>query len=161
MLGYITKIVKRFKVAPTASAASLAVYTPRSYGAPNQLPTTDTSAPRNTDATKTPQAQVGCLLYYARGVDCTILPVVTNISSRQSAPTQAVADAMTRLLHYCARYPDNCLIYHTCPMKFNILFDASYLSRPQSRSVAGSVNYNCWWFRLLLWNGIQFYDCCS
>ena len=141
MPGYITKILKRFNVSPTASAASPAVYTPPTYGAPNQAPTSDTSAPLDANAVKILQAQVGSLLYYARGVDCTILPAVTHISSRQAEPTQAVADAMTRLLHYCARYPDNCLVYHACPMTLTIQSDASYLSRPHARSVAGSVFY--------------------
>jgi hypothetical protein len=78
-------------------------------------------------AIKTLQEQV----YYARGVDCTILPAVTNISSRQPHPTQAVA----------ARYPDNQLVYLACPMQLEIQSDASYLTRPHSRSVAGGVFY--------------------
>jgi Reverse transcriptase (RNA-dependent DNA polymerase) len=141
MPGYIAKVLKRFNIPATASAASPAVYTPPSYGAPLQEPTVDKTQLLNAAAIKTLQEQVGCLLYYARGVDCTILPAVTNISSRQAHPTQAVAAAMTRLLHYCARYPDNQLVYHACPMQLEIQSDASYLTRPHARSVAGGVFY--------------------
>ena len=48
---------------------------------------------------------------------------------------------MTRLLQYCARYPDNKLVFHACPMTLEIHSDASYLSRPHARSVAGAVFY--------------------
>ena len=73
----------------------------------------DKTQPLDAAAIKTLQEQVGCLHYYARGVDCTNLPAVTNISSRQAHPTQTVAAAMTRLPHYCARYSDNQFVYHT------------------------------------------------
>ena len=48
---------------------------------------------------------------------------------------------MTRFLHYCALYPDNDLIFHACDMRLVIQSDASYLSRPNARSVAGGVYY--------------------
>ena len=141
MPGYIDKVLTRFNIPRNSTAASPAVYIPPAYGAPLQTPTTDTTAPLDAAAIKTLQEQVGCLLYYARGIDSTILPAVTHISSLQSAPTQAVASAMHRLLRYCARYPDNCLVYHACPMTLQIQSDASYLSRPHARSVAGCLFY--------------------
>lgn len=112
MPGYIDKVLTRFNITPNSTAASPAVYIPPAYGAPLHEPPTDTTAPLDTAAIKTLQEQVGCLLYYARGIDSSILPAVTHISSLQSAPTQAVAAAMDRLLRNCARYPDNCLVYH-------------------------------------------------
>ena len=141
MPGYIAKVLQRFKTSGSSTAASPAVYISPSYGAPLQAPTTDTSSPLDAAAIKTLQEQVGCLLYYARGIDATILPAVTHISSRQSDPTQAVAAAMDRLLRYCARYPDNELVYHACSMTLEIQSDASYLSRPHARSVAGCLFY--------------------
>jgi hypothetical protein len=41
MPGYIAKVLKRFNIPANASAASPAVYTPPSYGAPLQEPTVD------------------------------------------------------------------------------------------------------------------------
>lgn len=141
MPGYINKILKRFNISPSARASTPAVYTPPSYGNPSQKPACDTTAPLDPDDIKTLQEQVGSLLYYARSVDPTILPAVTTISSLQSKPTKAVAAAMTRLLHYCAAYPDNSIVFHACDMRLVIQSDASYLSRPNARSVAGGVFY--------------------
>ena len=141
MPGYIAKVLRRFNVSSSPTAASPAVYTPPHYGQPLQTPTTDTTALLDPPAVKLLQEQVGCLLYYARSVDSTILPAVTHISSRQASPTLAVAAAMTRLLRYCARYPDNQLVFHAGSMQLSIHSDASYLSRPHSRSVAGAVFY--------------------
>ena len=141
MPGYINKILKRFNISPSARASTPAVYTPPSYGNPTQKPSHDTTAPLDPDNIKTLQEQVGSLLYYARSVDPTILPAVTTISSLQSKPTKAVAAAMTRLLHYCAAYPDNSIVFHACDMRLVIQSDASYLSRPNARSVAGGVFY--------------------
>ena len=87
------------------------------------------------------QEQVGCLLYYAREVDATILPAVNHIASLQSQPTIMVAAATERLLQYCARFPNNALVFTTCDMRLLIQSDASYLSRPKARSVAGGIFY--------------------
>ena len=53
--------------------------------------------------------------------------------------------AAHRLLAYCARYPNNFIRYHACDMILYIQSDASYLSRPGARSVAGGIFYmgNC------------------
>lgn len=141
MPGYIAKVLQRFAPTLTASAASPAVCQQPHYGKATQAPTIDTTAPLSPAAIKTLQEQVGCLLYYARGVDNTILPAVTHIASLQSTPTVAVAAAMTRLLQYCARYPNNALVFRACDMRLIIQSDASYLSRPKARSVAGGVFY--------------------
>ena len=141
MPGYISKVLQRFNISPTNRASTPAVYMPPSYGNPSQKPPSDATAPLSPTAVKTLQEQVGCLLYYARSVDSTILPAVTTISSLQSRPTVAVAAAMTRLLRYCAQYPNNNLVFHDCDMRLVIESDASYLSRPNARSVAGGVFY--------------------
>ena len=81
------------------------------------------------------------LQYYASGIDCTILPAVTHISSRQASATVAGADAMTRFIRCCARYPNNHLLLHVCSMQLEIESDASYFSRPQSSLVADALFY--------------------
>lgn len=139
MPGYIAKVLALLHISPDSHAASPAVYLPPDYGAPAQTSTTDDAAALSSAEAKLLQEQVGRLLYYARSVDYTILPAVTHISSRQASPTVAVAAAMKRLLHYSARYPDNQLVFHACTMRLEIQSDVSYLSRPQSRSVAGGI----------------------
>lgn len=141
MPGYISKVLERFAPHLCTGAASPAIYIPPAYGAPTQQVTSDSSSLLSPSAIKTLQEQVGCLLYYARGVDATILPAVNHIASLQSQPTLMVAAAMDRLLQYCARFPNNALVFTACDMRLFIQSDASYLSRPKARSVAGGIFY--------------------
>ena len=141
MPGYISKVLERFAPHLCLGAASPAVYIPPSYGAPTQTVTSDTSSVLPQSAIKRHQEQVGCLLHYARGADATILPAVNHIASLQSQPTVMVAAAMDRLLQYCARFPDNALVFTAYDMRLFIQSDASYLSRPKARSVAGGIFY--------------------
>ena len=141
MPGYIAKVLQRFAVPISLGASSPATYNPPSYGSRDHKVTIDQTPPLSPTDIKTLQEQVGCLLYYARGVDPTILPAVNHIASLQSIPTASVKAAMDRLLQYCARFPDNALVFTACDMTLFIQSDASYLSRPQARSVAGGVFY--------------------
>ena len=141
MLTYIAKVLERFLLTTTHGAASPAVYTPPSYGARSQMTTDDDSPPLTPAEAKRIQELVGSLLFYARGVDVTILPTVNLLASLQSTPTQHVADIADRLLQYCSRYPNNELVYHACDMTLFIQVDASYLSRSKARSVAGGICY--------------------
>ena len=75
------------------------------------------------------------------GIPGTTTPTVNLIASLQSSPTKQVAAIADRLLQFCARYPNNELVYHTCEMTLFIQADASYLSRPNARSIAGGICY--------------------
>lgn len=141
MPGYISKALQRFAPSGQTGANSPAIYVPPHYGVGQQTPSTDTSTPLSSTDITTLQEIVGSLLYYARGVDVTILPAVTHLASLQSQPTQNVLLAAHRLLAYCSRYPNNALRYHACDMILHVQSDASYLSRPQARSVAGALFY--------------------
>ena len=141
MPGYIEKVLTRFVPDLSHGAETPALYVPPIYGAKVQSPHTDTS-PLLSPAEKTRiQAIVGSLLFYARGVDPTILPAVNMVASLQANPTQYVAAAALRLLQYCARYPNNSITYHACDMVLHVQSDASYLSRNNARSVAGAIFY--------------------
>jgi Reverse transcriptase (RNA-dependent DNA polymerase) len=141
MPGYIAKVLQRFAPLLKVGANSPAVYVPPKYGDGQQTPFIDTSTRLSPSETTTLQEIVGSLLYYARGVDVTILPAVTHLSSLQAQPTQNVLQAAQRVLAYCSRYPNNALRYYACNMVLHIQSDASYLSRPNARSVAGAIFY--------------------
>ena len=117
------------------TAASPAIYIPPSYSSTTQTLNSDNASLLPPSAIKTLQEQVSCLLYYARGVDATILPAVNHIASIQSQPT-----VMDRLLQYCARFPNNALVFTACGMRLFLQSD-SCLSRPKARSVAGGIFY--------------------
>ena len=101
----------------------------------------DDSPPLPASEVKTIQEIVGCLLYYARAVDSTMLPAVNAIGSSQAHPTRRVMDDVFRLLGYAASYPKNELVFTASGMILHIQSDASHLSRPGSRGVAGGVHH--------------------
>ena len=141
MPSYVAKVLERFAPLLQHGAQSPSIYTPPLYGARTQAPNEDMSEALTPAETKRIQEIVGSLLFYGRGVDPTILPTVNLLASLQSLPTRHVTDIADRLLRYCARYPNNELVYHACDVTLFIQADASYLSRPKARSVAGGICY--------------------
>jgi hypothetical protein len=83
----------------------------------------------------------GCLLFYARAVDSNILPAVCEIASDMARPTQAALAKADRIMAYLSGQPPYRRVYHACDMQLKIESDASFLSRSQSRSVAGGIMY--------------------
>ena len=141
MPGYITKVLQRFVPDTTTGAASPAVYTPPVYGNPDLRPALDNSPPLSPPLILQLQEIIGSLLYYARGIDISMLTAVNHLASLQANPTHATMQAAHRLLAYCARYPNNALRFRACDMILHIQSDASHLSRPGARSVAGGIFY--------------------
>ena len=70
-----------------------------------------------------------------------MLPAVTAVASAQANPTQLVLAHVQRLLAYVATYPNNVNVYNKSDMILRVQLDASYLSRSNSRSVAGGLAY--------------------
>jgi hypothetical protein len=142
MPGYIEKVLRRFAPQLSYGSASPSIYTPPSYGSTTpQQSVTEDGDPLDSKQRLRIQEIIGCLLYYARGVDCTILPAVTALASEQANATSKTLTAIDRVLSYCARYPNNILVLHACEMILYIQSDASYLSRSKARSVAGGIFY--------------------
>jgi hypothetical protein len=108
---------------------------PINYGAKVQFAApVDTSTPL-TNAEKLKLQQVsGCLLYYARAVDPTMLMALSTLASAQAKGTAATADAMHQLLDYCATHPDTEVRFHSSDMVLQVSSDASYLSEPAARN---------------------------
>ena len=77
---------------------------------------------------------VGSLLYYARALDGTMLPISNATSSRQTKPTQQTKDKCKRLLDYAAIYPNTFIRYHATDMVLHVDSDAAYLVLPKARS---------------------------
>ena len=142
MPNYVPKMLEQFFPGQTLKGKlSPAVYTAPTYGAKQQYATTDDTATLSPEDTKRVQEIVGSALYYARAIDCTMLPATTHASSRQAKPTQAVLKSTEDILQYAAAYPYNQLVLYACDMILYIQSDASYLSRPGGKSVAGGIFY--------------------
>ncbi len=135
-------VLKKFPNPARRGAATPAIYTPPAYGKSSQEPTPEDHRTRLLPpGAKRIQEIVGSVLYYARAIDNTLLQAVNALSSQQTHPTQNTNVAAERLLSYCTRYPNNVLVLSACDMVLHVQVDASYLSRPGSRSVAGGILY--------------------
>jgi hypothetical protein len=143
MPEYIPKLLQRFSPGRTIRGpASPATPAPHTNGAAAPAePIDHDSPPLTPDQKLRLQEIVGSFLYYARAVDCTMLTAVNHIASEQSRGTQHVIAIAERLLSYAASYPAHALVYRACEMILHIQTDASFLSRSNSRSVAGGILY--------------------
>ena len=90
---------------------------------------------------KTLQEIVGVLLYYARAIDCTMLPALGSLSAAQTRATEATAKACTKLLNYAATHPNATIRFAKSGMILRVHSDASYLSETEARSRAGGFFY--------------------
>ena len=142
MPNYIPRMLEHFFPGTSlAGAPSPAVYTPPTYGAKVQQTFEDTSDVLSAKDKTRLQAIIGSLLFYARAIDCTLLPAVTAIASTIANPTTQAMAAAERTCNYAATYPNNKLVYKACDMVLYIHSDASYFSRPGGRSVIGGLFY--------------------
>jgi hypothetical protein len=112
-------------------------WTPPTYGAKIQYVESEAPQPLlSTKDTNIIQQIVGTFLYYARAVDCTMLPALNDLGSQQSKPTATTAKLIAQFLDYAATHPDAIIRYSRSDMILHIHSDASYLSAPNSRSRA-------------------------
>lgn len=145
MKGYIAAVLKRFKhvVNPTQNAYSPEIFTPINYGSKeSQLtkPIDESPVLSATDINLLQQI-TGCMLYYVRGVDATMLLGVDHISREQSKGTQETMSKATRLLEYAATFPDATIVYYPSDMVLIGNVDGSYNSEPEARSRAALFTY--------------------
>jgi len=131
MPGYIQRTLERFNHPfPTRPQHSPHSWVAPSYGSQSQLtPDPDDSLPASGDQIKRLQQILGCLLFYARMIDMTLLVAINT--------TESTMDATTQLLHYCATHPDAIVRYTASDMILQIVSDASYLSASGARSRLG------------------------
>ena len=87
----------------------------------------DTSSPLFPPNKTKVQQIIGCLLYYARAIDNTILLALNTNAQLQSNLTQHTAKLCHQSLAYCVRYPNVGLRYHK----------TSYLVAPYAKNRIG------------------------
>lgn len=141
MDGYVAKVLARFCPGSTATASTPGIYVPPQYGAHTQTAVIDGTAPLDEPALTRLRGIVGCLLYYARVIDYTMLTALNGIASEQAMATEHVAKAAEHLLAYAHKHPDHAIEFKACDMRLHVQSDASYLSRTHARSVSGGLFY--------------------
>lgn len=70
-----------------------------------------------------------------------MLPAVNHLASMLNNPTQKALQLSSRIIAYAAAHPNHKVILHGCDMVLYLQSDASYLTRPNARSVAGGLAY--------------------
>ena len=141
MPGYVEKALQRFGILHSKGVDSPSEFVAPHYGTHEQYTEIDESPTIAADRAKRIQQIVGVFLFYARAVDPTMLVSVSKLGSQQARPTEAVAAAAERLLHYAAKYPNASIVFHASDMRLLCHSDASYLSESHSRSRAGGILY--------------------
>ncbi len=105
MPRYLAKAMIRFKhETPNKIQDSPHRHIKIQYGAKQQYVNNEDmmlSPPLNKEETNYVQAVAGTLLYCARAVDSTILPVLSFLATKQAKPAQKTIKKVKQLLDYC------------------------------------------------------------
>ena len=101
----------------------------------------DASPPLEKEAAKYVQAVTGTLLYYARAIDSTILPALSELATEQANPTEKTLAKIKQLLDYCATQEDAVLAYNASKMILTVHSDAGYCNVKNAQSRAGGYFY--------------------
>lgn len=137
MLGYVIKLLARYKHIMTKKQYSPYPVNPKKYGKDAQLPIPCDDTPILNAADKKEVEQiVGSVLYYARAVDLTTLVGLSSIASQQAKATATTHKLCRHMLDYLATNPTATIRYYASKMILNIHSDASYLSEPNAKSRA-------------------------
>ena len=87
------------------------------------------------------QQLMGTCLFYARAVDCTILPVISSIASEQANAKEETETRIKQLLNYLATLRSAEIKFYESKTILNVHSDASYLSKPKAKSRVAGVYF--------------------
>ena len=90
---------------------------------------------------KVVQQVIGTCLYFARAVDCTILPAISSTASTQANATEGTEQRVKQLLDYLPTLSNAKVRFYASKMILNVHSDASYLSKPGAKSRAAGVYF--------------------
>ena len=140
MPTYIPKMLRKFNhKKPSRPQRSPHSWSSPTYGQKRQY------AKTNPDLPLLPKPQVteiqqksGSMLYYARALEYTMLPALSDIATTQAKPTTATEKEVEWLMDYCATYPHVKIRFFASKMILHVHSDASYLTAPGAKSrIAG------------------------
>jgi len=142
MPNYVAAGIARFcPDGPLSSAKTPGIYLPPQYGAPDLGATVDTTPLVGPLDKQFIMEVVGYFLYYARIIDHLMLPCLTFLAKKQSAPTQATLAATHHFLRYAACHQTFTAIIHASDMRLVVISDGSHLSQERAGSIAGGYHF--------------------
>ena len=139
MPNYVNKTLKKLKhPTPTKPTHAPHKWNVPAYGKQPQIAPIDNTPPLCPKEKTKIQQIVGSFLYYARAIDATILPALSEISALQANPTEATKEKATMLLNYLSTHPNAKIRYYASDMILHVESDAAYLIAPNAKSrIAG------------------------
>jgi hypothetical protein len=88
--------------------------------------------------------QISGAFLHCSNVDCCVFPVLSKISSEQSAPTTDTNDKTNWLMDCPHTYPNAVILFHASDMILKTTVDAAYLVSPKARSRAAAHCHLGW-----------------
>ena len=138
MAPYLKKALRQFdKVIPTKQQQSLYPHVKPNYRAKQQFAEYDELDPVDNKKKKQIQKVTGKFLWYARGVDGTILTPLSAIAAKQSKPTVNTMKRSQQIMDYLATQEPAVLTYRKSDMVLAVHSNASYLNEEETQSRAG------------------------
>jgi len=139
MPGYVCKALTRFQHPPPAKQQDQPYpHVKPNYGVKKQYSQEDDDLPALSKAgNKNTQEVCGVFLFLARAVDGGLLPALSSLASQQANSTEKTMVLCKQFLDFIATQEEAILTYRASDMVLTIHSDASYLSKPKSRSRAG------------------------
>ena len=108
------------------------------YGKTPQIAPVDNTPKLNEKEKTRIQKIVGSFLYYARAIDATILPALSEIATLQAHPTESTKMKANKMLDYLATHSEAKVRFKASDMILHIDSDAAYLIAPNVKSrIAG------------------------
>jgi hypothetical protein len=142
MAPYLQKALRQFdNLIPTKCHDSPYPHTETTYRAKQQFAAYDASPQVGQEEQKHLQKVTGKFLWYARGVDGTLLTPLSALTSQQAKPTTETMKRVQQFLDYVATQEPAILTYRKSDMILSIHSDAGDLNEPNARSRAGGHHY--------------------
>jgi hypothetical protein len=143
MPGYIERVLQRFVHShPARRQDSPHAWQKPAFGAKVQFaPEPDNSPVLDAKDHKKVQEVIGCLLFYARAIDNTMLPALGTIASLQAGATEDTMKRITHLLNYAASNPEGVVRFFGSEMCLWVDSDSSFLSEAKARSRFAGYHY--------------------
>jgi hypothetical protein len=140
MPGYIKKKLQEYKhVHPKKQLHCLYSPEPKQFGSKAQQPLPSNKPKLLEDlGKKCIQKIVGSILYYAQGINMTVLMALSTITMSQAHPNKNTMTCCIQLLDYLAMHANAKIRFYASDMVMNIHLDASYLSESKAHSRACS-----------------------
>ena len=140
MPGYVAKALQRFQHDTlTKTQHQTHSHVPQNYGAKTKYITPlDDAQSLEKEGNKFSIQVTGTFYYYSRSVGGTMLTVPSDISSKQSSPTEHIIKKCKQFLNCTETESDVILVYQANYMILAIHSVAYYLQKPKAQSIVGS-----------------------